>query len=480
MRKYIAVAVLVVVTACISIALKPMLTNFPALTPLLFLGAIAFVCRYIDFAASVFALCLSAAVLEIVFFPAPPQRSLLGVALVKTVSFIAVSAAICALIRKLRNARAGRARLAAIVESSNDAIVSEDLSGIVTSWNATAAKMFGYTTEEMMGQPILWIIPDELHDQEEMILRNLRKGKGFDHFETERMRKDGSRIKVSLTISPLKDAEGRVEGISKIFRDITERVKMQEAFIESEKLAATGRMAAAIAHEINNPLEAVTNLAFLLNTNENLDSSAKDCTRMLMDEINRISNVAKRSLTFFRDTDKPAEFDVAATMDGVLELNHPSFAQKSITVKRDYEGPCMAFGSSAEMRQVFSNLIRNAIDAAGVEGLIRVRIRAARDGKWRISIADNGEGILPEAKERLFEPFVTTKGTAGNGLGLWISRGIVEKHGGKIRARSVSLPGGPWTVFLVVFPADRRAVQEEAGAVPVTVGRRATDGERVL
>ncbi len=464
MKRYSVAALLVALAAGVSLALRPMLTNFPALTPLLFLGAIAFVARYVDFAASIFSLLISAALLDVFFFPSPQRQSMLGLALVKTIAFIAVSAAICTLIRKLRNARASRARLAAIVDSSNDAIISADLDGIVTSWNAAAVKMFGFASDEMIGQPILWIVPDELHEQEEATLHNLREGKRFDHFETERMRRDGSRIKVSLTISPLMDAETRVKGASMIFRDITERVKMQHAFIESEKLAATGRMAAAIAHEINNPLEAVTNLAFLINTNENLDSSAKECSEMLMDEIHRISNLAKRSLTFFRDTRKPAEFDLAATLDGVLDLNKPLFAQKNTSVRRDYAGPYMVFGSSAEMRQVFSNLIRNAIDAVAMEGLIERRIRAARGGNWKITVADNGHGIQPGARERLFQPFVTTKGNTGNGLGLWISRGIVENHGGKIRARSALIAGRSWTVFSVELPASAAAAKENATA----------------
>jgi PAS domain S-box-containing protein len=464
MRKYSVAVLLVALAAGVSLALRPMLTNFPALAPLLFLGAIAFVARYVDFAASIVSLFMSATLLDVFFFPSPQRHSMLGLALVKTVAFVAVGAAICTLIRKLRNARASRARLAAIVDSSNDAIISTDLDGIVTSWNAAAVKMFGFAPDEMIGQPILWIVPDELHEQEEATLRNLREGKRFDHFETERMRRDGSRIKVSLTISPLIDAERRVEGASMIFRDITERVKMQHAFIESEKLAATGRMAAAIAHEINNPLEAVTNLAFLINTNENLDPSAKECSEMLMDEIHRISNLAKRSLTFFRDTGKPAEFDLAATLDGVLDLNKPLFAQKNISVRRDYAGPFMVFGSSAEMRQVFSNLIRNAIDAVAMDGLIEVRIRAARGGNWKITVADNGHGIQPGARERLFQPFVTTKGNTGNGLGLWISRGIVENHGGQIRARSALIAGRSWTVFLVVLPASTATAKEIATA----------------
>ena len=467
MKKYGIAALLTALAAGVSLALRPLLADFPALAPLIFLWAVALVARYVDFGPSIFALCASAALLEVFFFPAAPQHSLLGVALAKTVFFIAIGASLCALMHGLRETRASRARLAAIVESSNDAIVSIDLKGNVTSWNAAATQMFGYSRGEMIGHSILQIIPPEFHEQESMILRNLPDGKRFDHFETEGLRQDGARTKVSLTISPLTDSRGRVVGASRIARDITDRVKMQNAIIESEKLAATGRMAAAIAHEINNPLEAVTNLAFLLNTSPNLDSTAREYSEMLMGEIHRISNVAKRSLTFFRDTGKPADFDIAATLDGVLDLNNPLFAQKNISVRRGYSGPAMVFGSSAEMRQVFSNLIRNAIDAVAADGHIVARIRAARSGNWRITIADDGHGIQPDARERLFQPFVTTKGNTGNGLGLWISRGIVEKHGGQIRARSALIAGSSWTVFSVLLPTSKAASNESAGNTPM-------------
>lgn len=460
MKKYGVAALLVALAACVSIALKPMLTDFPALGPLLLLVTTALVARYAGFAAGIFALCASAVIAGLFFFSAGSHQSILAFTLIKTFLFSLLGAGLCVVMRSLREAHANRVRLASIVDSSNDAIISLNLDGLVTSWNTAAMQMFGYAPEEILGQPIQQIIPAELHNEEVAILRNLRDGKRLDHFETDRLCKDGSRIKISLTISPLRNAERRVIGASMIARNITERVKMQEAFIESEKLAATGRMAAAIAHEINNPLEAVTNLAFLINTSKSLDPITKDCAEMLMAEILRISNVAKRSLTFFRDTGKPAEFDVAETVDGVLDLNRPLFAQKSVAVARNYEGSCAVFGSSAEMRQVFSNLIRNAIDAVSTDGQIEVRIRAAHGGSWRISVADNGHGISPEAKERLFQPFVTTKGHTGNGLGLWISRGIVEKHGGQIRARSGAIGGRSWTVFSVVLPCVKVGMQQ--------------------
>ncbi len=467
MMRYGLATLLVAVAACIGVALGPLLKDFPALGPTLLLGAIVCVARYVGFGPSLLSMGLSAMLVDVYFFLAIPPHSVLGLSLVKTFLFCLLAVSLSLLMRNLREAEASRTRLAANVDSSHDAIISKDLNGIVTSWNAAAEQMFGYQAEEMIGQPILQMVPKRSYAEEDAILRKLRDGKHLEHFETERLTKEGTLIKVSLTISPLTDAQGRVIGASTIARDITERTKMQDAFIESEKLAATGRMAAAIAHEINNPLEAVTNLAFLIHMNENLDSSAKELSKMLMDEIHRVSNVAKRSLTFFRDTGKPAEFDMTETLDAVLDLNSPLFRQKSITIRRNYEAGCEVFGSSAEMRQVFSNLIHNAIDAVGDGGAIEMRVRACRDGNWRITVADNGHGIAPRARERLFQPFATTKGNTGNGLGLWISRGIVEKHGGKIRARSARIGGKPWTVFSVELPRAKAAVKVDGSAVAV-------------
>ena len=154
-------------------------------------------------------------------------------------------------------------RLAAIVESSDDAIASKDLNGIITSWNRSAEKLFGYKAEEIVGKPVTLIIPPELHHDEDMILSKIRRGEKIDHFETIRLHKNGERIEVSLTISPIKDDNGNVIGAAKIIRNITETNKIERALQTTEKLAAAGRMAATVAHEINNPLEAVTNLVYL-------------------------------------------------------------------------------------------------------------------------------------------------------------------------------------------------------------------------
>lgn len=344
-------------------------------------------------------------------------------------------------------------RLASIVESSDDAIISKDLTSIVTSWNRGAERLFGYSAQEMIGRSILTIIPPELHVEEPAILENLRNGIRIEHYETERVRKDGTRVRVSLTISPLRDTEGRVIGASKIARDITERERMQEAIMQSEKLAATGRMAAAIAHEINNPLEAVTNLAFLISLDPSLSDPGKKQAEMLLDEVSRVSNVAKQSLGFFRDTGKPGEFDLCEVLKGVLGLNRPLLDRKNIQVNREFPETCRIFGSAPEIRQVFANLIRNAIEAVAPDGCIRLRVRSSSTGMQHIIIADNGSGIPPEIASRLFHPFATSKGASGNGLGLWVSRGIVHRHGGRILVRTWRRPGASGTAFLVLLPS---------------------------
>jgi PAS domain S-box-containing protein len=353
---------------------------------------------------------------------------------------------------RLRDALVTSQRLAAIVESSDDAIISKDLNGIITSWNSAATNLFGYLPEEIVGRSILTIIPPELQSEEPMILESIRTGKKIDHYETERVRKDGSRVKVSLTISPVRDPEGRVIGASKIARDVTERTRLQEAIMQSEKLAATGRMAAAIAHEINNPLEAVTNLAYLLTTDPTLSDSGKKYAELLLSEIDRVSHVAKQSLAFFRDTNKPGEFNVCELINGVIELNQRLLDQRRIEITRDFCLPCTVFGSAPELRQVFANLISNAMDAVGEKGRIRVRVRPGKDGIASIHIVDNGRGIPSHVLARLFQPFVTSKGSSGNGLGLWVSRGIVRKHGGEIRVRTSTAEGRSGTVFSVRLP----------------------------
>lgn len=361
-------------------------------------------------------------------------------------------------------AEQARLYLAAIVESSDDAIIGKDLNGIIQSWNAAATRMFGYTADEIGGKSVLLLIPPELQAEEPHILAKLRAGEKIDHYETKRMRKNGDLIDVSITISPVVDAGGQVIGASKIVRDITARKLAEVAMIHSEKIAATGRMAAAIAHEVNNPLEAVTNLAFLLSSHPSLDEQARHYVELLGAEVARASQLTRQTLGYYRDTANPISFRLDELLDSLVELHHPKFSRKQIVVQTDYRARPEMTGFASELRQVFANLITNAIDALPEKGKLRIRVRQRTIGEepcFTVTFADNGSGMSPATKARIFEPFFTTKAGEGNGLGLWVSAGIISKHHGIIQVRTCNRPGRSGTVFTVCVPASFQSEQFE-------------------
>jgi len=364
---------------------------------------------------------------------------------------------------RLTEAEETRLWLAAIVESSEDAIVGKTLEGIITSWNAAASRIFGYDAGEIIGKSVLTLIPPELQHEEPVILAKLRSGERIEHYETKRRRKDGSILDVSLTISPVKDGRGRVIGSSKIARDISDRKRAEAALIQSEKLAAIGRMAAAIAHEVNNPLEAITNLAYLLTINPSLNEEARSFARMLLDEVERASRITKQTLAFYRDSAVPVPVKLAELVDSVLQLHGPALMKKSIRVQRLIcDEDVTTLGFAAELRQVVANLLLNAIDAVPTGGLLWVKVGHHGAGEVCVSIADNGCGIPAERRHRLFEPFFTAKPGRGTGLGLWVSGGIVRKHSGRIRVTSSTRRGHSGTVFTVLLPVARAVERSNA------------------
>ena len=330
-----------------------------------------------------------------------------------------------------------RLQLAAIVDSSDDAIISKDLGGIIKTWNAAATRIFGYQPHEIIGKSILTLIPLELHSEEPEIIRKVKAGERIEHFETRRRRKDGELIQISLTISPIRDTTGRIIGVSKIARDITERKRTEAALFESERMAAIGRMAASIAHEVNNPLEAILNLSYLLTQNASLDGDARKYASLLLDEVVRVSEITKQTLAFYRDTTQVIEVDVAALLEGLLKLHRPMIDQKSIKVSTRLQHHARVWARPGELRQVFTNLLINAVDALPLGGQIRVSaIHSHQRQAVFVTISDNGSGIQDAIREKVFEPFFSTKLGKGTGLGLWVTLGIVRKYGGTIRLRT--------------------------------------------
>jgi PAS domain S-box-containing protein len=364
----------------------------------------------------------------------------------------------CLDIHEQKEASVARSRLAAIVESSDDAIIGKDLNGVVTTWNRQAERLFGYKAEEMVGRSILTIIPRELHRDEDMILSKIRKGERIDHFETLRIAKSGERVEVSLSISPVRDGQGNIVGAAKIARDIRNIKKVERALRTTEKLAAAGRLAATIAHEINNPLEAINNLIFLAKRGARDGGKVSEYLGLAERELERVAHIARQTLGFYRDTSAPVCFGVVKTIDDLLFLYEKRLESRNIRVIRQYTDEIEMTGFAGEIRQAVSNLISNAIDAMPAGGSLV--IRASQTREWanalqpgvRITILDTGSGIPSPVRKNLFEPFFTTKADVGTGLGLWITKNIVEKHRGNIHFISRTGQQDHGTAFSIFLP----------------------------
>ncbi|HET9100053.1 MAG TPA: PAS domain S-box protein [Acidobacteriaceae bacterium] len=348
-----------------------------------------------------------------------------------------------------------RLLLAAIIDSSEDAIISKDLNGIITSWNNAARRMYGYTAEEIVGQSILRLIPPELYPEEEEILRKLRAGQRLDHYETTRITKTGRRIEVSLTISPIRDSTGRVIGSSKIARDITARKQMERSLIQSEKLAAAGRMAATVAHEINNPLEAVLNLIFLARATCVPGSEARGYLDTAEKEVERVSHIARQTLGFYRDNGTRTEVAVDELLQNVLAVYRSKLMSKNIALDARLQARRPLTASRGELLQVFSNIIANSIDALEPGGSLHLETSELVEGGSagiQVLIRDKGCGIEDEHLTRIFEPFFTTKGSHGTGIGLWVAKQLVDKHGGRIEITSSTRPDNRGTEVCIFLP----------------------------
>jgi PAS domain S-box-containing protein len=358
--------------------------------------------------------------------------------------------------------------LSAIVASSDDAIVSKDLRGIVTSWNAAAERIFGYTAKEMIGRSITTVIPPELQHDEDRILSTIGRGERIEHFETVRVTKAGERIDVSLTISPVKDESGRIVGAAKIARDITQRKRAERTLRMTERLASVGRLAATVAHEINNPLEAITNLVYLAKHSGSMEDTRRFLS-MAEEELGRVSQLTKQTLGFYRETRGAASVRVGQLVTSLLTVFASRARNRGVELVNEVLEDPEIRAVPGEVRQIIANLVSNALDAVRDRGVIRVRVSGAvnRQGVHgvRLTVADNGPGIPPAVRARLFEPFFTTKKEVGTGLGLWVCKSIVDKHHGSIRVKSGSAPGKCGAVFSVFLPAETDAVSMEESLV---------------
>ncbi|HWR15267.1 MAG TPA: ATP-binding protein [Terriglobales bacterium] len=261
----------------------------------------------------------------------------------------------------------------------------------------------------------------------------------------------------------IRAADGTATKVLGIALDVTERHQTEKALRESEKLAATGRLAATIAHEINNPLEAVVNLVFLAKNDPSLATEARNLLDAADVELARVSHMVRQTLGFYRDSSKPVWVDVSETVVQIVNLYRNKLQRKNVQLDME-TSPARMHGFEGELRQVISNLISNAIDAVPLDGHVTIRVRQLRN-HVSITVGDNGHGISPENRERLFQPFFTTKRDIGTGLGLWVSKGIIEKHRGHIRFRSSTRPGASGTIFSIRLPLDNSSAIAQTAAL---------------
>lgn len=262
---------------------------------------------------------------------------------------------------------------------------------------------------------------------------------------------------------PMREVDGTISGILVLGVDVTERKRTEAALLQSEKLAAVGRLSASIAHEINNPLEAVTNLLYLLNEEKDLSEQARGFTHLAQQELARVSQIATQTLRFYRQPTARTPVRVSEQLDSVLKLYQGRLTSAGVEVVRDYGAAAPLLAFEGELRQVFTNLVGNALDASRNGGKMTLRTREATDWRTgrkgiRVTVADCGHGMSKETLRRIFEPFFSTKGITGTGLGLWVTLGIIQKHEGRIKVRSSESPEHHGTVFSVFIPHSTKEV----------------------
>ena len=362
--------------------------------------------------------------------------------------------------------------LAAIVESSEDAILSKTLDGIVTSWNAAAERMFGYSAQEMIGSSIERIFPDDRVAEEDLMLEQVRSGHSVQHYATVRKRKDGSFIDISLSVSPIYDSDGNIVGASKIARDITERKlaegrlrELQSEMAHFARLSEMGQLASAIAHELNQPLAATMNYVnaarrMLETSGEGAQGKAGEFLEKAAGQAQRAGKIIRHLRNFIekRETSRTPE-DVNFIVEDAIALGILGAADVNVALRTDLQegGPAVRV-DRVQIQQVLVNLLRNAVESMQGSERQVLTISSRFGGEYvEIAVADSGVGISPEVAERLFEPFVTTKST-GMGIGLMICRSIVEAHGGRIWV--APNPGGG-TVFRFRLPLNAGNTQND-------------------
>ncbi len=334
-------------------------------------------------------------------------------------------------------------------DSLSEAIGLLDEQGRIQRCNRAMSELTGRRYSEIEGKTLSGV----LHD-------SLRIAFPATHNQMQR-----SRVEVEspdqrwfiISTDQIVDQDGMPSGNIFVVSDVTDSKRAEEALKLSERLAATGRLAHSIAHEINNPLEAVVNLLYLMDRSSDV-AEVKSYIAQATAEIARVSRITKHTLAFHREALSPINLNVGELVDSVVSLYGPQIVSRNISIRREFGKNLAIVGLPSALQQAIANFLSNAIDASKAGGEIRLRVSQSRE--WsnsqrpgvRILVADHGRGIPSEVRKRIFDAFFTTKGTKGSGLGLWLSSGIVHKHGGHVNLRSSVIPGHSGTCFSIFLP----------------------------
>ena len=358
-------------------------------------------------------------------------------------------------------------QLRTTLASIGDGVITCDASGNVRMMNQVASSLTGWTIEQALGRPLATVFQILHETTREPVEDPVSKVKRINSIvgltsNTVLVRKNGTEIDINDSGAPIRDQDGSITGVVLVFRDVTIEKRTQQALISNEKLAVAGRLAASIAHEIHNPLDAVANMLYLMSSGSTPEETAQ-FVAMAQQEISRVTQISRSMLSLYRESTAPVPVNIKEILEGTLVLLDHLIVEHKSAIDVSFSGDLIVAGFPAELRQVFTNLIVNAIEAAGDDGRIVVEathLPAGTAGTGErhedgvlVEIVDSGPGVAATASPNLFQPFFSTKGEQGTGLGLWVSRGIIRKHGGSIGLTSRSDSHGAIArVFLATVP----------------------------
>jgi len=358
-------------------------------------------------------------------------------------------------------------QLRTTLRSIGEGVITCDASGNIRMINQIASELTGWGIDEALGRPLDTVFHVLHKTSREAVEDPVSKVKRLDAVaglsaNPVLVRRDGTELDINDSGAPIRDQDGTITGVVLVFRDVTLEKRTQQALISNEKLAVAGRLAASIAHEIHNPLDAVSNMLYLMSSGSSPEENAQ-FVAMAQQEIARVTQISRSMLSLYRESTAPVPVNIQDILESTLVLLDHLIVEHRTAISVSFAGDLIVSGFPAELRQVFTNLIVNAIEAAGEEGRIVIEathLPAGTAGTGErhdegvlVEVVDSGPGVAENASPSLFTPFFSTKGEQGTGLGLWVSRGIIRKHGGTISLVSrTDSHGAIARVFLATVP----------------------------